>query len=381
MLREATKAEMIPPIDVTKLPAAAQKILDPAGPLPLKNMAAKAVVPGLKPADLIVVVALLAEGEGPHAELAQKTVANLPGPVLNGALGADLEPFVIDKLAAAYIDDLAVMEKLLAMPRIDLGTIETIAGRCKEHVAELIATNEQRMLAHPPIIERLYMNKATRMSTADRIIELAVRNKLELTGIPAYKEVAIAIGQELVAEPTEEPTPDDILFRETLDEGAALAFDPNAEDTHVVSDDGAEEVAAKFVPLYARVGQMTIAQKIRIALVGDAAERLLLMRDSNRLVAGAAIRSPLLQEPEVVRASASRVVSEEVLKTISLNKDWVQNYQVKVNLVTNPRTPFPMAVRLVPYLREHELKAISKSKNVTGPIAQAAKQQLNRKVR
>jgi hypothetical protein len=36
---------------------------------------------------------------------------------------------------------------------------------------------------------------------------------------------------------------------------------------------------------------------------------------------------------------------------------------------------------LVPYLREHELKSISKSKNVTGPIALAAKQQLNRKVR
>jgi hypothetical protein len=372
---------MIPPIDVTKLPPAAQKILDPASPAPLKNMAAKAVVPGLKPADLIVVVALLAEGDGPYAEVARQTVAKLPTPVLNGALGADLEPFVIDKLAPFYVDDVPVMEKLLAMPRIALTTVETIAGQCKEHVAELIATHEQRMLAHPPIIERLYMNKSTRMSTADRIIELAVRNKLELTGIPAYKEVAIAIGQELIAEPSPEPTPDDILFRETLDEGEAIAFDPNAEDTHVVSEDGEEEVAAKFVPLYARVGLMTIAQKIRVALVGNAAERLLLMRDSNRLVAGAAIRSPLIQDPEVVRASASRVVSEEVLKTISLNKDWVQNYQVKVNLVMNPRTPFPTAMRLVPYLREHELKTISKSKNVTGPIAQVAKQQLNRKVK
>jgi hypothetical protein len=69
---------MISPIDVTKLPNAAQKILDPAGPAPLKNMAAKAVVPGLKPADLVVVVALLAEGEGPHAEVARQTLAKFP---------------------------------------------------------------------------------------------------------------------------------------------------------------------------------------------------------------------------------------------------------------------------------------------------------------
>ena len=38
-----------------------------------------------------------------------------------------------------------------------------------------------------------------------------------------------------------------------------------------------------------------------------------------------------------------------------------------------------MAARLVPYLRERELKAVAKSKNVTGTIAQAAKQQLDRK--
>jgi hypothetical protein len=146
-----------------------------------------------------------------------------------------------------------------------------------------------------------------------------------------------------------------------------------------MSDEGEEEVAQKFVPLYARIGTMTIAQKIRCAMLGNAAERMLLMRDSNRLVASAAIRSPLIQEPEVVRVSASRVVSEDVLRAIAINKDWIRNYQIKLNLVSNPRTPFTMASRLVPYLREHELKVISKSKNVTGPIAQAAKQQLTRK--
>jgi hypothetical protein len=38
-----------------------------------------------------------------------------------------------------------------------------------------------------------------------------------------------------------------------------------------------------------------------------------------------------------------------------------------------------MAIKLVAHLREHELKSIAKSKNVTAPIATAAKQQLDRK--
>ena len=75
----------------------------------------------------------------------------------------------------------------------------------------------------------------------------------------------------------------------------------------------------------------------------------------------------------------SRNVSDEVLRIIATNREWTQSHQVKLNLVMNPRTPFGMAARLVPYLRESELKTIAKSKNVTGPIALAAKQQLNRK--
>ena len=145
---------MIPLVDVTRLSPAAQKILDPSGAAPLKMMAAKGVVPGLRPADLITVVVLLSAGDGASAETARQTLAKLPLPILNGALGADLEPFVIDRLALIYLDEVSAMERLLAMPRIDMETIETVASRCGEAIAELIATHEQRMLRHPPIIER-----------------------------------------------------------------------------------------------------------------------------------------------------------------------------------------------------------------------------------
>ena len=45
----------------------------------------------------------------------------------------------------------------------------------------------------------------------------------------------------------------------------------------------------------------------------------------------------------------------------------------------NPRTPFAFASRLIIHLRESELKGLAKSKNVSGAVAKAAKQQLERK--
>jgi hypothetical protein len=370
-----------PPVDLGALAPAARKILDPSAPAPMRQMAAKGIAPGLRPADALTVIALLSESaEGTIAAAAQATIERLPAQLLSGALAGDLPPGVLALVAPRYARDLKVMETILAHPRIPPAAVAEVAALANEGVAELVATNEQRLLAWPAIIEKLYMNKATRMSTADRVLELAVRNNVELKGIPAYKEAAAAIGQQLIAEASVEPTPDDLLFIETDAAARRAPVDPAVEDTHRIDEQTGDEIVEdKFLPLHARLGQMTVSQKIRRAMVGSAAERLLLVRDSNRLVAQAAVKSPGIQENEVVRISASRNVSEDVLRVIAMDREWTRSHQIKLNLTQNPRTPFAFAAKLIPHLREHELKAPARSKNVTGGVAQAARQWLSRR--
>jgi hypothetical protein len=370
-----------PPVDLTKLPGPAQKILDANGPAPLKQMAARGVAPGLKPGDAITVVALLAESPDlALAETARATLKKLPAPVLNGALSGDLPPGVIDAVAPLYATEVPVMERMLALPSILMSTVAKCAKVANEAVSELIATNEQRLLANPEIIEQLYLNKNTRMSTADRIVELAVRNNIELKGIPAFKETAAAIGQVLIAEPSAEPNFSDTLFSESLVEADQIAHDPADEDTHELDPETGEEVVKEqFKKSAKKYGDMTISEKIRAATIGNATIRALAVRDSNRLVCEAAIQSPAINENEVVRISSSRNVSDGVLRIIANNKEWTRSHQIKFNLVENPRTPFVFASRLINHLREHELKALARSKNVTGAVATAAKQALERK--
>jgi hypothetical protein len=372
---------MHPPVDLETLPAPARKILDPASPAPLRQMAAKGVAPGLKPGEALTVLAMLSEaGDEGLATAARATIDKLPVPLLNGALGGPLPAGVIGLIAPRYAQNVAVAEKILTHPSVAIDTVADMAKVASEAVAELIATNEQRLLANPAIIERLYMNKATRMSTADRILELAVRNKIELPGIPAYKEAATAIGMELIAEASAEPTPDDLLFNETEAAAKKVELDASREDTHRLDEETGEEVVDdRFLPLHAQLGQMTISQRIRRAMLGTASERLLLVRDHNRLVAQAAIKSPSIQENEVVRISASRNVSEDILRIIAVDREWTRSHQIKLNLVQNPRTPFAFASKLILHLREHELKALARSKNVTGAVSTAARQQLSRR--
>ncbi len=372
---------MEPPVELAKLSTPARRALDPASPAPMRQMAAKGLLPGLKPAEALTVVALLAESDAPAiAAAAQGTLDALPEPLLRGALAGDLPPGVLAVVAPRYAKHAPLMERILAHPAIPVAAVALVAELADEMVSELVAVNERLLLSAPAIIEKLYMNKATRMSTADRILELAVRNGVELPGIPAYKQAAAAIGQELIAEPSLEPTPDDVLFKEVDEAATAAELDPATEDTHKLDAATGEEVVDdKFLPLHARLASMTITQKIRRAMLGTASERLLLVRDTNRLVAEAAIRSPSLQENEVVRISASRNVGEEVLRIIANDREWTRSYQIKLNLVQNPRTPFTFASKLLPHMRDHELKMLAKSKNVPGAVSTAARQQLGRR--
>ncbi|MDB4998740.1 MAG: hypothetical protein JWM74_6172 [Myxococcaceae bacterium] len=388
-------------IDLGILPAPARRLLDAKTPAPLRQMAAKGISPGLKPHESLAVIVLLANpaiiladaaaaGAVGPADLeaasatARATLEKLPAALLQGALNPSLLPWVIDALVPLFARDAAVMERILALPQISFETVAHAATLASEAVAELIATNEQKMLEHPPIIEAIYMNKATRMSTADRVLELAVRNKLELTGIPAYREAAAAIINELIAEPQPEPTFDDILYVETeqIAQIVTAKLDAAVEDTHEVDEEtGEEKIKEVVLPLHAQLAKMTVSQKIRRAMLGSAGDRMLLVRDNNKLVAAAAIKSPSIQENEVVRISSSRNVSDDVLRIIANSGEWTHSHQIKLNLVMNPRTPLVFSSRLIQHLREHELKALAKSKNVTGAIQTAAKQILERRVK
>jgi hypothetical protein len=341
-------------------------------------MAAKGVLPGLKPGDIVTVVALLAShADAAVASSARSTLEKLPPPILAGALTADLPGSVIEKLVEARPGEPDIVLAVLRMPRVTTAALESMAARATEQVGEIIATNEELMLAHPTVIEKLYMNKAVRMSTADRLIELAVRNNIELA-IPAFKEAAAAIMNELIPEPSPEPTFDDLHFKQVDQLAAQIAID-EGEDTHEVDEEGEEQPKKKVLPLHLEIANASVSEKIRRATLGTAAERLLLVRDSNRLVSAAAAKSPALKESEAVQISASRAVSDEVLRIIAMNRDLVRSYQVKINLVQNPRTPFTFASRLVPHLRDSDLRSLSRSKNVSAAVSQLVQQQIARK--
>lgn len=367
------------PLGYAQLPEAVRKAVGPDAPAPARMMTARGLAP-LPPGDLVT--ALYALSYDPDEKLRQAaalTLSRLPERILLPALEGDLRSHVLDHVAMTFAASPPVLEKIVLNNGTDPTTIETLAHVANERLAELVAVNEKRLLDHPAIIEALYLNKHTRMSTATRLVELAVRNGVTLSGLAAFKEIAAAIGQELIPEASDEPLPTDLDFAEVHSAGSddAEVIVPLPEDE---TDPAAEErIKEKFEPLHYKLSQMTISEKIRMAVMGTPAHRALLVRDPNRLVHMSAIRSPAVSEREVEAILKNRAIPEEVIRYVASRREWLRHYNVKLALVFNPKTPLATSIHFLPYLRVGELRNASRSKAIPASVVQAARELLKKK--
>jgi len=131
--------------------------------------------------------------------------------------------------------------------------------------------------------------------------------------------------------------------------------------------------------LYAAVQKMSVMQKIKLARVGGKEARALLIKERNRIVSSSVLGSPKLTETEVVSFAQSRSIGDELLRIIASNREWTKNYQIKLALCSNPKTPIPQAVKFLNYLQERDLRILMKSKDVPSNISSQARRILTRK--
>jgi hypothetical protein len=118
---------------------------------------------------------------------------------------------------------------------------------------------------------------------------------------------------------------------------------------------------------------LPIMRRMKLAMKGTREQRAQLIRDSNKLVAAAVLSSPKLTEAEVEAFSRMANVSEEVLRTIASNRNWVKNYGVVFGLTRNPKTPPAISMKLLPRLNERDMKMLTMDRNIPEAVRLAAR--------
>jgi hypothetical protein len=117
---------------------------------------------------------------------------------------------------------------------------------------------------------------------------------------------------------------------------------------------------------------LPVPEKIKLAMTGDKETRGILIKDSNKQVQDAVLENQRLTDHEIVAIVASRITSEEILRKVADNRNWLKYYQVRLGLVSNPKTPLPIALKLLDSLMLADLKRLAKSKGISNVIATGA---------
>jgi hypothetical protein len=160
-------------------------------------------------------------------------------------------------------------------------------------------------------------------------------------------------------------------------EAIARAVEAGVDDIVVPAEMLVEEAEAAVPPLarslYAQILNMGMGEKIKLALRGNRDARAILIRDAQKLIRRFVLQNPRVTDTEVVAVARNRSADEELLRMIADRREWMRNYQIRLALATNPKTPLVLALKQLTTLTDGDLRLLTKSKNVSATVASQAR--------
>ena len=314
------------------------------------------------------------------------SAAGLPDRILSVALRDEtVEPAVLDYYASVFKDRAEYVEMLVLNATTPDTAIQRITVGANERVVEIIAQNQLRMLRHPDIVRALVDNKAARPSTVDNVCDFCVRSGLGLEDLPAFRAARRRIhggseqDEELARKVLAEQKSAEARAEAALEQMGAAG--PDGEERPVAPGSAEEQAEEqKKLSIAQQIMNLSVAKKVEWAnKKGNREVRNILLRDPNKLVQLAVLQSSRITEGEIGKVALSRTAPQEVLQYIYNNRQLMKNYQIKVNLINNPKMPVAVSMRFLSSLRMAEVKAVAKNRNVPQGLATAAKKLLDKK--
>jgi len=161
----------------------------------------------------------------------------------------------------------------------------------------------------------------------------------------------------------------DAARKKAVESAAAAAI--RARQEKLEREQKAEQ--ERRLSMLAKIQHMDVGEKAKLAREGDKEARSILIKEGNKLIALAVLSNPRITPQEIEMIAASRNVSEDILREISTNRDWVKSYTVVLSLAYNPKTPIGITLTYLPRLQTRDLRGLAKSKGVPDVIRVSAR--------
>jgi len=263
-----------------------------------------------------------------------------------------------------------ILTKIIQNNRFPVDFLKKIAENGKSEILEVLSENQIKLIAYPELIELMERNPNINNFVKGKLDEI---KRFYLTGEKAEEIKADGLTDDIFTISAEEKkgktdVGDD--EDEGLEEKVKTEESEEDEETVLLTENVQQQVLTRLQ----EINNMTVAERIKTALLGTKSDRALLIRDPNKLVAQAVIESPKMSIDEISAILKNKSVSGDLISKIAKKKEWIKNYQIIVDLVMNPKTPVSFAVGFLKKLHANDLKMVKRDKNVSPVIRKFALQ-------
>ena len=371
-----------PPVTtINVVPEQFRKLVGEEAPYKARHSVASGILP--MPSEALVPSLCFLGANDPDKavqDAAKSSLAGLDPHILANMAKATNDPGVLHQLSSCMPDNENVVAAVLTNRWVHNETLRVFASSGKGASLKIVAHNQVRLMEYPAIVEALYFNPETPMATVVSALETCVHQKIDISFIPGHEEIIESI---IGVRADKKPDP---ISKEAEEENAQDGEEAGAEQDGIAQEDFQEllksvnadtEDESRKALTWKAITEMSVAQKVRLAIVGNQTARKVLIRDSRRVVAVAVLRSPRLTDKEIAAFAKNRALPDFVIRSIASKREWVKHTEVKRGLVQNPKCPPQLALRFLPALNERDLKSLANNKEVPTYIMQAAKRLFN----
>ncbi len=412
------------PYEALGIPEAHRHALQEGAPKKIKLAVAKALVPSIPPRVYLAIwYCQLGDPDAEVADAARRSLTDgLTEDQVRGAIGNLTHPKVLEVLAEfRRVYDQQLMADILRIPHTNDRTGHLIAEVAVGELFEKIVRNQERLLITPTIYLYLATNENADQELLRRASDYLRLNRALPEGVDPDGTVTIEVPPVLGFEKAKRSGPSAAeLEQKRLEaevEAALMGLPSPTTNEHVAekfeldmfdlgdvekgglggftfdfaderSDfgfdltrdpgDGAsrEEVVEARQNMKQKIALMTPGKKIKLAYLGNKEARSVLVRDRNKAVASAVVKSGRLTDTEVLSIAGNKNLDGEVIRELTRNKEYMRKYQVKVALCNNPKTPVSSAIGFVNQLQRRDLEMLARNKNVGGAVTQLARRKV-----
>lgn len=334
-------------------------------PAQVRLAAARGALP-LPPGDLLRVQAHLAlrDPEPEVREAAAATLRAAPAEETVALLEGDgFSREAAEAFAAMADAPLGIVTSLIRIRDCPDDLVLPLAGRPEPEVIDALLRNEVRLGRSAELLEALEANPALTPGQRSRLQEIRKHlHEAPAGAAPAAAPEAPEIDGELRAEMEE------AIRAAEEEEKAARQGEDRPAPTGAPEGLGEDSLTA-----YQRVISLPPSERVKLAFQGNAEERALLVRDTNRVVCVSVLKSPRTNDSDIESYVKMRSLKEEVLRVIASNREWLRKYPIVLGLIRNPKTPAGIALTLLSRLQNRDLNILGGDRNIAEIVRQQAR--------